>query len=447
MIRKTMRCPIDDASDWHDLTGYHSYSLIHICKKCGFLCHDIDVAGEEKIKEFYRNNYKPVLNVAAIITAGNKLQYITQFLQEHLEGKTGLVCADIGAATGYVLNWLRQKGHKVTGCEWTLTNRRLCEHFYGIPLTEELNDKHKYDLMSMYHVLEHLIDPDKKLEKYRAMLTETGRLMIATPIWLRLLQEDSGQPLVAQAPRDTAQGVFNELFHKNHINIFTIRSIKNLFNRAGFMIAKENFESYGQTYLLKAGEKKPIEPEDWQIVSDTVTIQRKALDLYIQRKYQDAVKIYPLFPESWLGLIFGVYGKDPERQADMLQEVPPLVRECWRFMSAEARWLSQLEKLDEALELLKKAMSARFQVEMLFLAGEILTRQGKLKEAMGAFARCAELHPHRWMECYSWIINNATKMQTWDERAKEEISRLIVDKAFKEGAVKISDPDPVGLSA
>lgn len=440
-----MVCYVCAKEDWHKLPGLHSQSLLQVCKQCGALCHDVEPSQEAKWREFYRKEYKPTLNIAAIVTASNKLQYITKFLSEFLADKKGLMCAEVGAATGYVLNWLRTQGHKVTGSEWTVTNRRFSEHFYGIPLTEELSDKRKYDLIVMYHTLEHMVEPDKKLAKYAAMLSEGGRLMVSTPMWLQNLEEQSGNPIMGGPEASTPQGSFDRLYHKNHINLFSSQALQNLFRKAGLTIVKENYECYGQTYLLRKGDVKPIEPEDWQVVTDTVMAQRKALDLIHTQKFLDATKVYPRFPEAWIALIFGLYGKDPERQADMLGQVPKQVRSEWRFMLTEAQWLARLERLQEALDLLKACMEKRFQVEMLYLTAEILTRMGRLKEAMEAFSQCAVIHPHRWAECYQWVVRNAVNLETWDERAAKAMKEIVFQKALDGGAITVQEPEPVGM--
>ncbi len=438
-----MKCFVCGEKDWHKLPGLHSQSLIQVCKKCGLLCHEVDVAKEKELKEYYRKNYKPVLGTPAIITAGNKLHYIDRFLSEYLQDKKGLMCADIGAATGYVLNYLRQRGHKVTGCEWVVNNRRLSEHFYGIPLTEELSKSQKYDFLSMYHVIEHLMEPEVKLKKYVDMLNDDGRFMISAPKWLGMLQEESGSPL-RDGAKDTAQKSFDNLFHKDHINLFTPKSLRNLFNQAGLTVVKENLETYGQTYLLKKGEVKPIEPEDYQAITEKVLLQKKAIELYYRNQFQDAVKVWPTFPEAWVALIFGVYGKDPERQDDIIKGMNEEARSSWRFMCAHAQWLARVERLDEALALADLVLQKRMIVDVIYFMAECLTRQGKHRQAMDTFHKVAQLQPHRWQDCYQWIIHNATKLPTWDERAEAGLLAALADKARGEGLLHTNEPGPVG---
>lgn len=442
-----MECYVCHESDWRRLDGAHSKSLIQVCKKCGSLCHDVDPSKEKAILDYYRREYKTALGVPALVTANNKLRYLQKFLAEFLQGKSGLVCGDIGAATGYSLNWLRRLGHRVTGSELVVANRRMSEHFFGVPLTEELSDRHQYDLLIMYHVLEHLIQPDRKLARYVPLLKEgDGRFLISTPFWLGLLEEQSGSP-IAGPDKPTAQDSFDNLYHKNHINLFTPRALQNLLGNAGLVASFEDFTCYGQTYILRRGPPRPFEPEDWQEVERKVLAQKRAIELLYKGDHREAVKAWPLFPEAWMTLIFGVYGKDPERQADMLQQVPKEVRSGWRFLTAEADWLARMERLEDALGLMEQAMRQRFQAEALFRVAEYLTRLGRLREANIAFSQVAELQPHRWGECYHWIIRNATQMPTWQERGEEAVRKMVFEQAMASGTVKIEEPGLVGGEA
>ena len=141
----------------------HSTSKIIVCKNCGNACHEVDVTTEEKLKDFYRKEYRACPDTRNLMTTTRKLNYVMVFLRDFLKDKKGLVIGDVGCATGYLVNAFRQLGHRATGSELTLTYRRFAEHYYGVPVTEELETKHRYDLIVIYHVLEHLMEPDKKL--------------------------------------------------------------------------------------------------------------------------------------------------------------------------------------------------------------------------------------------------------------------------------------------
>ena len=218
-----MTCYVCGEKNWVELKGVHSQSTLVVCKPCGNLAHLLEPTYEKDILEYYRKEYRKAPTSVNIITTNNKLFYIDFFLRDFLKDKKDLVCGDMGAATGYVLAWLKRLGHKVTGSEYTVTFRRVAEHFYGIPLTEELRRDWSYDLIILYHSLEHMVEPDKKLSSALEILQPEGRLLISTPFWLENIDNAGGEPCQS----------FDQLYHKNHINLFSKNQLKNIFRKLG----------------------------------------------------------------------------------------------------------------------------------------------------------------------------------------------------------------------
>lgn len=432
-----MRCYVCDSEDkWKKLEGLHSNSLLQICKKCGNLCHEVDVVKRDKMLDYYRKEYRPGPTHKNLLTTTNKLQAMMRFLEGFLKGKKGLLCGDVGAATGYFLFWLRGLGHRVTGSEYTVSFRRVSEHYYQIPLTEELETKHRYDLISMYHVLEHMTDPDKKLEHYRSLLSNDGRMFIATPYWLECIEEQSGFPM---------QG-FDHLFHKDHINVFSKNQLQNLFKKTGLVIEKEDYFSYGQTYLLRAGNKAEIIPDDWQEVEDNVLREKKAMDLFMSGNSREAIKVYPLFPEAHMDLVFRLYGKDPERQTDMIAQLPDRVRNTRKFLQAYIHWLIQYARYDDAMEVLNRFAESRPEGAIFAQVGRVMASQGRHNEAIQCFVTASQLMPTAWSEMQDWALAEAARMPTWDEVATEALKEEIFKRAVNSGAAKLENPQPSGIN-
>ena len=438
-----MNCYVCEEDNWHKLYGFHSQSLMQVCKKCGNLCHEVEADRQSRMNDYYRKDYRKKITSNNLITSTNKIQYIRMFLDEWLADKKNLLIGDVGAATGYFLNEMKRRGHRVTGSEYTTVFRRFAEHFYGIPLTEELEPKHRYDLISMYHVLEHIPEPNKLLLKYKQLLSEQGHLFVSTPYWLSFLECQDGTPFLNEE-RTTAQHAFDHVFHKDHINLFSMQSIQNLFRKNGFTLVKENVVTYAQSYLVKPGSVTEINPEDWIAVVETVARQKKAMEAFIAGRYNEAVKAYSDFPEAHCALIFRVYGKDPDRQEDMMAALPDNIKNHQRFLNALFQWLKQYGRLDEALEVARRVDAIRPNAQIIYNCGEILSMQGKYKEAMALYAQVANLHPYKWTDCYNEIIINACQMPTWDENATQVLKETLFKKAVDEGKAKLASPAPVG---
>lgn len=411
----------------------HTTSEILVCKKCGAVMHNTEKMDEEKIRNFYRHEYRGHPTYENLLTTTSKQNFIALFLRDFLKDKKGLICGDVGCATGYVPAWLRGLGHKATGSEYTTTYRRMAEHYYGIPITEELEAKHKYDLISLYHVLEHMLNPFEKLTKLREMLSENGRMLISVPEWFDSLEESSGTNVVS----------FDVLFHVNHINVFSAQSLKNLFARVGLEIEKEDHITYGQTYLLKKCEPKDIVLEDCDKQAGKMTAIHGAIAAYVAKDYTKALKLWPNFPEAHIALLMDTYGKDADKQRDYIAEVnsKPDIAQCARWRMAVALWHYQHAYIPEALQMFTELAKITPRGDYFAFMGFCCERQGMLKEAMANFNRCAMLNPMRWAEMMNLILSCASRIPTWDERAMQEIKEQLWNQ--NKGNMPLSPADPV----
>lgn len=417
--------------NFHSMEKINPERELLVCKTCGNVCYRVDPAQEQKMKDYYRYNYRPAPTWVNLLTTAHKLNYIMNFLGEFLKDKKGLVCGDVGSATGYVPNHLRKLGHKATGCEYTVTFRRFAEHFYGVPLTEELETKHKYDLITIYHVLEHMVEPDKKLAHFVSLLAENGRIMVATPEWFNVLEEASGSEI-----QD-----FTHLFHKDHINVFSEKSLKALFRRCGLVVEKEDHITYGQTYLLrKATAVDQIEPapvENWEERRDDILRAKKAIDTYKEAllpgrpdttKLREAIALWPKFPEAWIKLIMEAFQKSPERQVELWEECRKHLEDNCRIRQTLGIWCYQQENWAAAMECFGYLTQHRPHEDIFTYMGWCLSHMGRPKEAIQAFTSAYQLYPMKWQEAVDWQCQQAVSMPCWQERAEEEIKKQMMDE-------------------
>jgi len=418
-----MNCDICETNDWHK-TGMHTESNLQLCKNCGYCCHEIEPDQEEKRKQYYKSDYRKrkFVDIANLITSQNKRNYVTMFLNEFLMGKKDLLIGDVGAAHGYLCDYFRSLGHRVTGCEYTLYYRRFSEHFYGIPLTEELEPKHKYDLITIYHVLEHIITPAKKLLHYRSLLKDDGHMLIATPRWFKNLDDSSGEPIKS----------FDYYYHKDHLNVFSYQSIKNLFNKCGLEIVKEEVMAYGQTYLLKKGEIKPIEKENWETHLQIISDQKRAIEFHANKKFREAVDAYYLFPEAQLEMVFNVFGKDNEKQEDYWKELQEKMPDNKRLSLGYGTWLFQRQKFQEALDVFQKVMTIAPTASLLIYIAWCYSHMEKPKEAMRHYYQAGIWDVTKWPETMNAACREACMCKTWDEVAMEKLK----EEVFKQHLAK-----------
>lgn len=431
-----MNCYSCAQQNWESFGDINKERELLCCKNCGALAFRVDPSKEEETKEYYRHQYRPAPNVMNLITTAHKRAYIDNFLSDFLRERdrsvTGrpLVCGDVGCATGYIPQWLRAKGHKATGCELTVTYRRFAEHFYSVPVTEELDPAHKYDLITIYHVLEHLIAPDAKMKHYASLLADGGRILVSVPEWMRNIEEGSGA---------TISG-FDVLFHKDHINVFTERSLKNLFARAGLTVEKEDHAVYGQTYFLKAGTPTDeIMREDYRTVMDHVRMQKAAIDLFMQGKIREALRVYPRFPDAWIRLIHGDSAKDRNKQGDLFNEAFQVLPDNLKLKLSFATWLYMGEELQQAVAAFDELLAIKPGEDVYIFRGWALAKLGRRQEAMESFNAAAVMNPMKWAEAMNAIAKCAVELPCWEERAVEEAKKAL----FAQSGIKPVLTDPV----
>lgn len=418
-----MICPNCGSNDWHD-TKLHPKSKLLICKPCGGCWHEVDPANEKKMREYYRVNYRKdkVPGQANILTTTNKKNYVQIFLKDFLAGKKGLTIGDVGAATGYLLHHFKEMGHNVTGSEWTTTYRRFSEHYYGIPLTEELETKHRYDLIIMYHTFEHMMEPDKKLAHYKSLLKEGGHMLISTPRWFYIADESALGKWHS----------FENFLHPDHINVFSRESLLNQFRKAGLRVIKEDEMSYGQTYLLEQCNVEPIIPESWEGQLDSLKRLKAADELFRNGKKKDAVDLFYNFPDAHLALLTDDWGKDREKQADYYEGLLAKHPQSRKLQMAWGGWLYQGQRYEESLKVMLDVMEHSPNADLCVFVAWCYSMLGDHKQAMSYFNWAQNLNPLKWGECIDGICREACQIPAWDERAVEQLKNELFQKHLQE---------------
>jgi ubiquinone/menaquinone biosynthesis C-methylase UbiE len=162
-------------------------------------------------------------------------------------GLSGGRLLDIGAGTGAFANEMKRKnGWDVTGLEPDPGARQVALSNYALELQEAASlfsmPERSFDVITMWHVLEHVHDLHGYMDKLRLLLKETGFLFIAVPNYTA---KDSAIYGSAWAAYDVPR----------HLYHFSPASMKTLVSRHRFVMETEKPMWFDGFYISMLSSK------------------------------------------------------------------------------------------------------------------------------------------------------------------------------------------------
>lgn len=194
MYEKVEHCPICNGQEFKNFIICEDHTVskesfaITKCTNCNLLLTN-PRPGKKEIASYYKsedyishsNKANNIINlaykVARNFTLNGKLKLVNRLAEKkHL--------LDYGCGTGYFLEYCKNHQWDVAGIEPDEPARKLTEQQIGENIYPELNiDDHpnKYDVITMWHVLEHVHDINLLLDQLKSILRKKGHLIIAIP--------------------------------------------------------------------------------------------------------------------------------------------------------------------------------------------------------------------------------------------------------------------------
>lgn len=156
---------------------------------------------------------------------------------------------DVGAGTGDFLLCSKKGGWEIQGIEPNDKARKLAKE-KGVDLLEDITQitNEKFDIITLWHVLEHVPDLDNYIFKLKALLKDNGTLVVAVPNY---------KSYDAQHYKEfwAAFDVPRHLWH------FTKKSIQSLFSKSNMKVVKilpMVFDSFYVSLLSEKYKKSKI---------------------------------------------------------------------------------------------------------------------------------------------------------------------------------------------
>jgi SAM-dependent methyltransferase len=195
-----------------------------ICRTCGLVWSN-PRPGEDEVRRYYSREYRldykgqATPSMRHIARSGRGALNRYRALAPHLT--RGARILDAGAGGGEVVYVLRKLGFDASGLEPDEQYARHARETLGVPVaTGFVQDaafpEGSFDVVTMYHSLEHVEDPSAILARLRVWLTDQGVLLIEVP----------NIEAVCIAPEHR--------FHFAHFYNFNCAALEDLGRKAGF---------------------------------------------------------------------------------------------------------------------------------------------------------------------------------------------------------------------
>lgn len=164
---------------------------VYDCNACGFRFTN-DFPSEDSIGRYYdspdyishSDSDKGVVNRLYHYFRKYMLKEKVDLIAAHTENKSGRLL-DIGCGTGYFLQAAKERGWHVRGIEKNATARESAVARTGAVIEDENGlwnlEEGTFDVVTLWHVLEHIEKLNETLEKLQNILKPDGFAMIALP--------------------------------------------------------------------------------------------------------------------------------------------------------------------------------------------------------------------------------------------------------------------------
>ncbi|EPY6472742.1 methyltransferase domain-containing protein [Clostridium sporogenes] len=213
------------------------------CKKCGLIYTNL-IPSEESMDEFYFQVWKERRKGGKYTNVDNSIEFLISMSNKRLEKleniykKKGSIL-DIGTGIGVFTGVAKERGWQVEGLEFNKNDCEYAKKNFGITLLQEnfydFSNDRKYDVVTMFEVIEHLRTPLKDLKKIGEIVKKDGMFVIATPIVDSLHAKKEGLNAA-------------NWYVVAHLSYFSFDVLKNYLHLAGFKIVEINYspEGYGR---------------------------------------------------------------------------------------------------------------------------------------------------------------------------------------------------------
>ncbi len=253
MLQQINNCPVCKGTDFAPFLTCKDYTVSHesfnivSCNDCNFKFTnprppDSEIGKYYKSEDYvsHSDSKKGLINrlyhIVRTRTLKQKLGLISQYVSR------GTIL-DYGCGTGMFLKVCADAGWRSFGFEPDNDARKLAEgKGLTVASSKENLSNNKYDIITLWHVLEHVTDLHETLNFFSKNITDKGRLIIAVPNYT---SADAKHYKEFWAGYDVPR----------HIYHFEINTLKKLLGNYGFSLEETKPMKFDSYYVSMLSEK------------------------------------------------------------------------------------------------------------------------------------------------------------------------------------------------
>ena len=236
-------CPVCGSTEFYEFTRDSRDNiplLLRKCRNCSHLFQD-----KVEFDDIYTDSAFSILARGNSDTPDSlKIKQLDQKAFDRYEFyfdllKEGSTALDIGSSIGSFVHILKLSGKNAAGIEPDRAYAAFSKQQYFFKqeasLFEDFKTTQKFDLITSFHVIEHVHDPDGFVQKCSSLLNEGGRILLECPSW-----------------EIRNYGRRKEAIWAPHIHYFSLKTMYRLLNR---YFEVDSYGIYGSA-LFMSGVKK-----------------------------------------------------------------------------------------------------------------------------------------------------------------------------------------------
>jgi len=253
MLLQIMNCPVCKGTDFAPFLTCKDYTVsqesfnIVSCKSCNFKFtnprpSDSEIGRYYKSEDYVSHSdtknglIHRLYHMVRTRTLKQKLSLISSYVSR------GTIL-DYGCGTGMFLKTCADAGWKSFGFEPDCGAKKLAEEKgLSVATSKEDLSGNKYDIISLWHVLEHVTDLEQTLNFFSKCLTESGRLIIAVPNY-------------TSADAKCYKEFWAGYDVPRHIYHFEIKTLQKLLGNHGFCLEETKPMKFDSYYVSMLSEK------------------------------------------------------------------------------------------------------------------------------------------------------------------------------------------------